>query len=310
LSLAFSGRRAEIAEKPGRRAGVQSQEITVRASDGYDVPLEIFEARDPVARLLVLPALGVRARLYRDLAALLAAGGIDAAVMEQRGHGRSALRPSRHCDYGFREWLQADIPAALDCLRSRQPAVPVFIAGHSLGGHLALMARSLYPEQVDGVVLLTTATPYYGCFHGRARMLVRSLIAGIPVTTALLGYYPGQRIGFGGREARRLMADWLVMARSNRYSASGMAQDLEQKVRSDGCPVMSIYCDRDEFAPLQAIEGVTGRLSNHRIDWFRITSEELGTRADHVSWAKQPGIAADAIAGWIRERGGVQTSSG
>jgi predicted alpha/beta hydrolase len=89
-----------------------------------------------------------------------------------------------------------------------------------------------------------------------------------------------------------------------------MAQDLEQRVRSDGCPVLSIYCDWDEFAPLQAIEGVTGRLSNHRIDWFRITSEELGTRADHVSWAKQPGIAADAIAGWIRERGGVQASSG
>jgi len=288
---------------------VLPQEITVRASDGYDVPLDIFEARDPVARLLVLPALGVRARLYRDLGALLAEAGIDTAVMEQRGHGRSALRPSRQCDYGFREWLQADIPAALDFLRSRQPAAPVFLGGHSLGGHLSLMARSLYAEQVEGVVLLTTATPYYGFFQGQARLLVQCLIAGVPITSALLGYYPGHRIGFGGREARSLMADWLVMARSNRYSASGMSQDLEQKVRSDGCPVLSIYCDRDEFAPLQAIEGVTGRLSNHRIDWFRITSEALGTRADHVSWAKQPGIAAEAIAGWIRERAGDRASS-
>ena len=275
-------------------------EITVGASDGYDVPLEVFEAPAPRARVLMLPALGIQARLYRRLGASLASSGVSMASLEQRGHGRSALRPSRRCDFGFREWLQDDIPAALDWMQSREPAAPVFLAGHSLGGHLALMARALYPERVAGVVLLTTATPYYGCFQGITRMQVRFLVASVPILSRMLGYFPGHRLGFGGREARRLMADWLVMARENRYTARGMeSEDLELRVQCDAAPVLTIYCDRDELAPLTAIEGVTRRLRDRRIDRHEITSDALGTRADHLSWARHPSIAAAAIERWI-----------
>jgi predicted alpha/beta hydrolase len=184
-------------------------------------------------------------------------------------------------------------------MRTANPSAPIYLAGHSLGGHLALMARALYPEQVAGVVLFTTATPWYQCFAGRERWLVRFLIAAVPPLTALLGYYPGDRLGFGGREARRLMADWLVMARDNRYSAAGIEKDLEAMVQADRCPVLSVHCDSDQLAPLKAIQGVTGRLSNHAIDWFEITSDALGVRADHVSWAKRPALAACAIGTWI-----------
>ena len=75
-------------------------EITVPATDGYRVPLEVSEAAEPSARLLLLPALGIQARLYRRLGAQLAASGISMTALEQRGHGRSAPRPSRNCDYG------------------------------------------------------------------------------------------------------------------------------------------------------------------------------------------------------------------
>ena len=279
------------------------QEISVPTPDGYQVPLEVFEAAEPRAQLLMLPALGIQARLYRRLGALLAGSGIGMAALEQRGHGRSSLRPSRRCDFGFREWLAADIPAALDWLQARTPRLPVYLAGHSLGGHLALMARALYPEQVAGVILVTTATPYYGCYRGITRAQVRVLIAGVPILAALLGYYPGHRLGFGGREARRLMADWLVMARENRYSAAGMEQeDLERRVREDDGPVLSIYCDGDGLAPVTAIEGVNRRLERSRIDRFEITGEALGSRADHLSWARQPALAAQAMVRWIDAR--------
>jgi len=275
------------------------REINVKTSDGYEVPLEFFGAERPEAKLLILPALGIQARLYRKLGAALAESGISTAAMEQRGHGRSSLRPSRSCDYGFREWLEVDIPAAFGSLHGQPGRVPVYVAGHSLGGHLSLMYRALNPDPVAGLVLLTTSTPWYQCFHGRERLLLQVLIRGMPGLTTLLGYYPGDKIGFGGREARRLMADWLVMARFNRYEARGIDVDIESAVQDGACPVLSIYCDRDNLAPLNGIQAVTGRLPRYEIDWFEITSDALGARADHVSWSRRPAIAAEAIRRWI-----------
>ena len=275
------------------------QQIDVKASDGYEVPLEFFSAEQPGAKLLILPALGVQARLYRRLGAVLAESGISTVAMEQRGHGRSSLRPSRSCDYGFREWLEVDIPAALGWLNRQPGRVPVFLAGHSLGGHLSLMYRALNPDSLAGLVLLTTSTPWYECFHGRERLLLQFLIKGMPGLTALLGYYPGDKIGFGGRESRRLMSDWLVMARFNRYEARGIDVDIESAVQAGACPLLSIYCDRDKLAPLHGIEAVTRRLPEYEIHWFEITSDALGARADHISWSRQPTIAAETIGRWI-----------
>jgi predicted alpha/beta hydrolase len=291
------------APRPVRAQGAGFlQEINIATAGGYEVPLEYFVAAQPIAKLLILPALGIEARLYRKLGAMLAQSGITVATLEQRGHGRSSLRPSRSCDFGFKEWLLQDIPAALNWLLSRESELPVYVAGHSLGGHLGLMARALYPDQVAGMVLLTTATPWYRCFRGRQRLMLRVLINAVPPVTALLGHYPGNRIGFGGREARRLMADWLEMARHNRYEARGFDADLESMVQAGSGPVLSIYCDRDDLAPLTAIEGVTKRLPGYEIDWFEISSDALGVRADHVSWAKQPALAAAAISEWIGKR--------
>lgn len=272
--------------------------------ENYSLPLEVHRAPEARAHLLFLPALGVQAKLYRQLAASLAGQGISTVLMEQRGHGRSKLRASRQQDWGFREWLVDDIPAALEWLRQQQPKLPVYLGGHSLGGHLSLMASALGPTPIAGIVLLATATPWHRCYPGFSGWQIRFLITAVTAATRLLGYYPGDRIGFGGREARTLMRDWLVMAKHNRYSAAGMDQDLEALVQVGTGPVLSIYCEHDHFGPLAAIEGVTHRLGRREVTLQQITSAELGTRADHVSWAKHPAPAVAAIVAWLDKRQG------
>ena len=278
-----------------------TEQFSMTCSDGYQLPLELYSAQQPRAQILMLPALGIQAKLYRKFAEQLAAAGFTTLLMEQRGHGRSGVRPSRQCDYGFKDWLMADIPAALSWMQQRHPDLPQYLAGHSLGGHISLMARTLYPDVV-GIILLATATPWYQCYQGTMRLQVRFLGAVIPVLCKLLGYYPGDRVGFGGREARGLMADWLQMAWHNRYSAAGIDSDIEAMVQADDCPVLAIYCDDDAFGPLAAVRGVTNRLGNRDIQWQEITSDALGMKADHVSWAKRPAIAVSAISTWIDQQ--------
>lgn len=122
--------------------------------------------------------------------------------MEQRGHGHSALRASRKVDFGFREWLTEDIPAAVDAIGGRHDE-PLLIAGHSLGGHLGAVWSALHRERVAGLALVATATPYPGHFEARTARQIRLLRALLPVFHTTLGYFPGDRLGFGGREAGR-----------------------------------------------------------------------------------------------------------
>ncbi len=266
------------------------------------MPLEVFAAEQPRAQLLFLPALGVQAKLYRQFAEAMSSQGINTVVMEQRGHGRSELRPSRQEDYGFKHCLVDDIPAALAWMAEQQPTLPLYLGGHSLGGHLALMYSALNPGVLAGIALMTTATPWYRCYSGKAALQIRFLIAAVTGTTRLLGYYPGDKVGFGGREARTLMQDWLVMAKHNRYSAAGIDRDIETLVQADTCPVLSVYCDKDNFGPLPAVEGVTRRLIRREVEIQQITSDELGARADHVSWARYPALAAAAIVDWTSKQ--------
>lgn len=55
-------------------------------------------------------------------------------------------------------------------------------------------------------------------------------------------------------------------------------------------------------APRAAVESVTRRLRNHPVEWYEIRSDALGARADHTSRARQPELAARAIARWIADQ--------
>ena len=198
--------------------------VQVPTGDDYAVPLQVFRPDGPVIgpTLLILPALGVSVRFYRTLARALRNQGIASVLFEQRGHGDSALRAGRNTDWGIGHWLLQDIPAATGWMREQWPGSEIVPLGHSLGGHVALNYVALHPQQHQRIILAATGTPWTGAFAGVQRWQVRFLVAAIPLLGGLCGYYPGQLLGFGGREARSLMMDWRELARHNRYAASGV----------------------------------------------------------------------------------------
>lgn len=118
---------------------------------GYAVPVTWVAGGGPV--FLVMGALGVAAPFYDKLVAELAARGWSVALMEQRGLGSSALRPSRRHNWGFRDVVEDDVPAVLDWIAKEAPRQPVYLFGHSLGGHYAAMCAGLYPQRFEGIVM-------------------------------------------------------------------------------------------------------------------------------------------------------------
>jgi predicted alpha/beta hydrolase len=245
-----------------------------------------------------LPALGVSARQYLPLAQALAERGVAVAIHEWRGLGSSNRRAGRRDDWGYRELLENDLPAGIAALRARLPQASYWMGGHSLGAQLAPLYASLHPQQVKGLLVVAGGAPYWRCFpQGWAFWLAFALA---PWLARLVGYLPGRRIGFGGNEARGLIADWARSGRSGRYAAAGMSEDFEQRLGQLALPLLAMRMHDDWLVPQPSLAWLLGKMPHNRVTQEVVVSADFdGKPADHFGWMKTPAPLALHIDHWL-----------
>jgi alpha-beta hydrolase superfamily lysophospholipase len=110
-----------------------------------------YAARSPHTILLLHGVATDAAAMRRTAGRLRQATGAQVYVVDLRGHGRSAGRPGDVAYIGQYADDVADIVAAL---RRRQPKGKIILAGHSMGGGVALRyALQARQQPVDGFLL-------------------------------------------------------------------------------------------------------------------------------------------------------------
>lgn len=277
-------------------ADMSFSEFAVLAGDGHASALRTHRSGDGSPGIFWLPALGVPAAKYDAFAQSLAAQGVNCAVHEWRGMGSSSLRARRGVDWGYRELLQWDLPASIAALGSGR----WFFGGHSLGGQLAAMAAARQPQHSAGLALVATGVPHAAAFRGRQRLGVALFARVLPVLTRVAGYYPGQRMGFAGREAGQLMRDWAATVRTGVYGHYGDDQSLERALSALRLPVLGIRMTRDWLVPSASMQALLAKLGpgSKRVELF--DDARLGATADHFRWMRKPQAVAAGIADWIR----------
>lgn len=277
----------------------ESLVIPVTAADGARCELLATLPAGRWQQLLYwMPAMGMPARHYLPLAQALAVAGVAVVLHEWRGIGSSDRRAGRDCNWGYRQLLQDDLPAGMAAVRQRWPQARCWLGGHSLGGQLGLLYASLHPHDFAGVVLVASGAPYWRRFrHG---WLIGAAYALAPWLAALVGHLPGRRIGFGGNEARGVIADWARSGRSGRYAVAGMTQDFERLLAALQLPVLALRLQQDWLGPPASLAWLLGKLGPAARRVETILRDDLdGTPADHFGWMKAPAPVAARIAGWL-----------
>lgn len=277
----------------------ESLVIPVTACDGARCELLATLPAGRWQQLLYwMPAMGMPARHYLPLAQALAVAGVAVVLHEWRGIGSSDRRAGRDCNWGYRQLLQDDLPAGMAAVRQCWPQARCWLGGHSLGGQLGLLYASLYPHDFVGVVLVASGAPYWRRFrHG---WLIGAAYALAPWLAALVGHLPGRRIGFGGNEARGVIADWARSGRSGRYAVAGMTQDFERLLAALQLPVLALRLQQDWLGPPASLAWLLGKLGPAARRVETILRDDLdGTPADHFGWMKAPAPVAARIAGWL-----------
>ncbi|MCE9567011.1 MAG: lysophospholipase [Planctomycetes bacterium] len=125
---------------------------TFRASDGYTFYVRHYPAVGrPKAKLVFLHGIRSHGGWYTRSCAEFAAAGFDVYFVDRRGSGLNTAH--RGDTPNFRRLID-DVAEFVQQLRSEQSWLPVFVAGISWGGKLAVGLQYRRPGLADGLVLL------------------------------------------------------------------------------------------------------------------------------------------------------------
>ncbi|MEV7569925.1 alpha/beta hydrolase family protein [Streptomyces tanashiensis] len=274
------------------------------APDGATLVVRVHARPEPAAPVvIVLPAMGTAARHYTPLARALHRRGATVVTTDLRGHGESTPAAARAVRFGYRELVEHDIGAVLDAVEHAFPEAPRLLLGHSLGGQLGLVHCGLFRPRLAGVVLVASGSAWWRALgtgadpRPGARWLARSLLC--VAVAELLGYWPGHRFGFGGRESVGVMRDWARQMRTGRYGARGTAADYEEALRGVDLPVLAVDVEGDALAPPRAVDHLCAKLPAARVQRWRYRASDAGGRPlDHFRWIRHNAGLVERIAAW------------
>ncbi|TNM66201.1 alpha/beta hydrolase family protein [Aliirhizobium smilacinae] len=242
---------AEIAQPVTRPLG---QAVSLICRDGVVLHAHIWPARgDAIARVIINPATGVLARYYHYYADFLAGEGFEVLTYDYRGIGLSRPVDLRGCGYRWRDWGEQDFDAALRFMSGREPALPMMVVGHSIGGYLP----GLSPEvrRIDRMLTIGAQYAWWGDYAAgyRLQLFWRWHVV-MPVLTAIYGYFPGRKLGWLEDLPAGVANEWSFRGqRMERTHPADERDDVLARFAAVTAPILAVYVTDDDIGTAAAI---------------------------------------------------------
>ena len=231
-----------------------------------------------------------------------AAAGVSVACADLRGQGASRPRPSRASAFGQQEMVVDDVPSAIAVARRQVPEGPLFVAGHSMGGHIASLyaARQAHlgaydSHRLSGLILIASGVPFHRLYRGGSGLRASLGPLAMYRISHAVGFWQGTVVEGYGRQSRVLIRDWTYLNRHGRFSPRGADIDYEAAFGEIDIPVLAVTIGADTDAPPQVMGAMTAKFTRGAVDHRHIAAP-LG----HNRWARDP-AAPRLVSEWLHE---------
>ncbi len=244
--------------------------------------------------------MGVRASFYSSLAKLLCEKGQHVITADYRGQGNFSLRPSYSVNFSY-ETLVQDVGDLVQFAQGEFPQSNIYLLGHSLGGQIGSLYTSRYPDSIKGILLCAACSVYYQGWDGRQAQGLRFISHVMYPLSRAVGFFPGNTVGFGGKEARGVIRDWCRTVRSGRYDLVESDFAYEEALAKTQLSIFAASMEQDWLAPPQSVKNLYEKFHpDSDLKYIHVTPEESGiANLDHFTWAKYPEYISERIVEWL-----------
>lgn len=271
------------------------QPVSFPAADGYRLNGFAWQHPGPGrerAVVVINPATSVRCRYYARFAAFLHAHGFDVLCYDYRGIGESRPRSLRGFEAGWIDWGRLDFEAALQFALCRFPGQPMQVVAHSVGGFLIGLAASSH--RVLRVFTMGAQYAHWRDYHraGRLRLLLKWHVV-MPALTAVLGYFPGRRLGWLEDTPRGVVRDWTApyprfednWRRGALVLPQGELDELVERFAAVRGATLALSLSDDEFGTVDAVQRLLRYYRNSARTHLHLRPGNIGqTQVGHFAF--------------------------
>jgi len=241
--------------------------------------------REPVAVIVIAPAMAVQQAFYAPYAEYLANSGYTVWTFDYSGIGESWSGPLRNCKADISDWVSDNYNFVVEIASRENDGLPVFIVGHSLGGQTAPLLPSAH--RVSGLVNIAVgsgSTPHLQPSLKRTTPFLWYVAA--PVLCTLLGYFPGKFINIVGDVPRRALMQWRRWCLTPEYLLTGERGGREAYARAL-YPVFSLTFSDDELLTVDGSKMMHDAYRSTNVEYRTIEPADFGmSRIGHFGFFK------------------------
>lgn len=289
-------------------SGPLGERTTLLASDGYSLAAMRFPASSPLrGHIVVAGATGVPQTFYARFAEHAATRGFTTLTFDYRGIGQSRPASLAGFEATFLDWARLDLAAAVEMMADA--TVPLFVVGHSFGGH----ALGLLPnhDQVAGCYVFAAGAGWHGWMALPERLRVQLLWKVLlPPLVRWKGYLPWSLLGMGEDLPLGVYRQWRRWCQYPHYFLDDpLVPKLREQCARVRAPIVGANALDDAWAPPRSRDAfLLNAYPNAHVESIEIDPRDFGP-IGHVGYFRRNATPLwDRALDWFEERLGSSSN--
>ncbi|WP_326984878.1 alpha/beta fold hydrolase [Chryseobacterium sp. MYb264] len=234
--------------------------------------------------VLINSATGVKQPIYFSFAQYFSDQGFTVLTYDYRGIGFSKPKNMKGFEASMRIWGSKDYKTLTDYIKIHFNDYEKYCVGHSVGALILGMNKD--SEMFDELIFVGTQNAFVGNLRFRTK-IEAYLGFGIaqPLTTALLGYFPGNWFGLGESLPKNCAYDWRTLI-LNRKSTNGLLEKIDDYSKKLTQKVLVIRAEDDVWLTEKGVKSLLSDTYPNLKPTYRLikTSESERGEIGHVNF--------------------------